>query len=63
MDAALNRWKFRASAMAPDLPPEAAENAARVMMKLEAAFAPLLSELEAELEPAYVFLIPEPPAS
>jgi hypothetical protein len=49
--------------MAPDLPPAAAENAARVMAKLDAAFTPLLNELEVGTEPACVFLIPEPPAS
>jgi hypothetical protein len=52
-------WKSAAKALAPDMPPDAAERAAKPLETLEAAFRPLVAAIPLETEPAYVLLVPD----
>jgi hypothetical protein len=52
-------WKLAARALAPDMPPDAADRAAKPLDALETAFRPLVTGIPIETEPAYVLLVPE----
>ena len=53
----MTNWKAASAAFAPDIPEDQLDRITAALNGLEAAFRPLVSDIPAETEPAYVLLV------